>query len=128
MNINRSQSLSGFGISIGGVSQTVAVEGGEVFDGTIAASQTNVEVSTPDVDLTTCSVMAIVADKDCTVKTNSTSAPDDTLALKANIPLTWITGDLADNKFLTADVTKWYVTTGAAATKLKILIGSDPTP
>lgn len=128
MNINRSQSLSGFGISIGGVSQTVAVEGGEVFDGTIAASQTNVEVSTPDVDLTTCTVMAIVADKDCTVKTNSTSAPDDTLVLKANIPLTWITGDLADNKFLTADVTKWYVTTGAAATKLKILIGSDPTP
>lgn len=128
MNITRSASISGFGINLGGITQTIAVEGGEVYDGSIAASQTNLEIAIPDVDLTTCTVMAIVADKDTTVKTNSTSAPDDTLALKANVPLTWMTGDLADNKFLSADVTKWYVTTGAATTKLKILIGSDATP
>lgn len=128
MNINRSASISGFGISIGGVSQTISVEGGEIFDGSVAASQTNLEIATPNVDLTTASVMAIVADKDCTVKTNSTSAPDDTLALKANIPLSWMTGDLAANKFLTVNVIKWFITTGASVTKLKILIGSDPTP
>ena len=128
MNINRSQSISGFGVSIGGISQTISAEGGEVYDGSIAASQTNVEIAIPDVDLATCTCMAIIADKDTTVKTNSTGAPDNTLSLKANVPLFWMTGDLAGNKFLTINVTKWYVTTGAATTKLKILIASDATP
>lgn len=128
MNITRSQSVSGFGVNIGGITQTVAVNAGGVFDDTIAANQTNLQIDLPLVDLTTCTVMAVVADKDCTLETNSGSSPTDTLALKANVPLTWITGDLADNKFLSADVTGWFITTGASTTKLKILIGSDGTP
>lgn len=128
MNITRSQSINGGGLSLGGITQTISANAVEIFDDTISANQTNAQVLTPDVDLTTCTVMAIVADKDCTVKTNNSTTPDDTLALKANVPLSWMTGDLADNKFLTEDVTIWYVTTGASATKLKILIGSDATP
>ena len=128
MNINRSQSLSGFGVSIGGITQTISANAGGVFDDTIAANQTNLQIDLPLVDLTTCTVMAVVADKDCTLETNSGTSPTDTLALKANVPLSWMTGDLADNKFLSADVTAWFITTGAAATKLKILIASDGTP
>lgn len=126
--VTRSMVVSGLGISLGGISESQDLNGGEIFDDTILANQTDVEISTPDVDLTTCSLMAVIADKDCTLKTNSTSTPDDTLALKANKLLSWFTGDLAGDKFLTADVTKWYVTTGPSATKLKILIGSDATP
>ena len=127
-NVNRSMSVSGLGITLGGVSEIVPAEGGEIFDGAIAANAVDLEISTPDVDLLTCTVMAISADKDCTIKTNSTSTPGDTILVKANKLLSWFSGDLAGDKFLTVDVTKWYVTTGGAATKLKILIVSDPTP
>lgn len=127
-NVTRSMTVSGLGISLGGVSETVAAEGGEIFDASFAANATNIEIATPNVDLTTASVMAVIADKDCTLKTNSTSAPDDTLVLKANKLLSWFVGDLDGDKFLTANVVKWFITTGPTATKLKILIVSDPTP
>jgi hypothetical protein len=121
--VNRSVTIGG--VSIGGTVQTVTTDLVTAFQKTIPTG-TNTEVDIT-VDISTCKVMAIEADNDCTVKTNSTSAPDDTLALKARQPLIWADGDPSGLQFLTADVTKFYVTT-TTATLLKFGSASDSTP
>lgn len=125
VKFNRSQTLTGAGISIGGISEQLSVNNPQCVQLEIAASQTNYQLLEPDVDLNTCICMAIIANKACTVKTNSTSDPDDTLSLAANVPLIWMSGDLDAAKFLSANVSNWYITTGNTVTTLKILIGNN---
>jgi hypothetical protein len=115
------------GITIGGLVETILSDGQVQNQKTVPASSTNAEF---DVAVTIANVKAIAlwADKDCTVKTNSTSVPDETLALKANSPMVWSSTDPVAGKFITHDITKLYVTTGAADTLLKFGAAVDSTP
>lgn len=81
----------------------------------------------------TCDVSAlkslwISSDQDITIKTNSSSVPQETIALKANQPITWVDGDVQAKPFA-GDVTAIYVSNaGAAAAALEIRSLEDATP
>lgn len=97
----------------------------------IAASATNYEFDIA-VDVSTLIGLVISTDKNLIVKTNSTSAPDDTLTLSAGKPLFWYVGCGMPCP-LTVDVTKLYcsrtggdIADGVAAFKFRSLV--DPTP
>ena len=62
----------------------------------------------------------------CTVETNSSSAPDNTITLEAGVPKTFITGGETSSLF-TVNVSSIFVT-AAAAGALTIFVGYDPTP
>jgi len=79
-------------------------------------------------DVSQVKAIYIKSDQDITIETNSSSAPDNTLALKSNIPYVWYTNKY-DALVFTADITKIYVTnaSGSAAT-LDIEAVYDATP
>jgi hypothetical protein len=69
----------------------------------------------------------IKSDQDVTLETNSSSAPTNTIALKANKPLIWYVGSYYANLF-TADVTRMFFTNaGATAARVEIEAIVDPT-
>lgn len=68
--------------------------------------------------------IAIVADKACTLKTNSTSSPGNTFTLTANKPIIWASGDASANP-VTVDITKFYLTTTVINTTLKLILPQD---
>lgn len=81
----------------------------------IDADQTNKEI-TWAFTLANAKAYAICADQDCTVKTNSSSSPTETLTLKANHALVWREDDPSTMHFLSANLTKIFVTNTAALT------------
>jgi hypothetical protein len=122
-------------IQVGGVSvtgrKTLPVSGSATFRQKLPLS-TNRQIVKPLCTIAINKCQAVVADKDCTLKTNSTSGTpvegtNDVLALSANVPQEWIYGDPDNKKFLTANVTVWYITCPADTT-LTIIICDDPTP
>jgi hypothetical protein len=120
-----SNQFSRSGETISG-SVTVTGEGEPNLDVTVAANQTNKEVDYV-LDVSTVTSLWLYSDKDLTIKTNSTSAPDDTIALKAGVPLPWeSTTGYFDNP-LTVDVTKFYLT-NTLACRFQARILTDPTP
>lgn len=94
---------------------------------TIAGSSTNAQVvGTLDVSQVVSFVM--VSNVACTVKTNSTGSPADTITLVADVPYVW-TSDSYDSFQLGTDVTVFYVTVpGTAASTFQIDAIYDPTP
>lgn len=63
-----------------------------------------------------------------TVKTNSSSTPDDTLALADSVPQMWVDSDLS-TFFLTADVTGLFVSNASGSTvTLNVEFLYDATP
>jgi hypothetical protein len=59
---------------------------------------------------------SIVSSHNCTLETNSSGSPADTIALKAGIPLEWdVTSNYHDMHF-TANVTIFYITNTTALT------------
>ena len=79
------------------------------------------------IDVSQLKSLMLVADVDCTVKTNNSGAPDNTLNLKANKPLVWESQSGYFATPLTVDVTKLFINSAAAGTlKLRGLV--DPTP
>ena len=80
------------------------------------------------IDVSEVKALFIVSDQDVTVKTNSSGAPDNTISLLANRPLSWDPNSYFAN-LLTVDVTKIYVAnaSGSAAT-LQIYVLQDATP
>lgn len=78
----------------------------------------------------------LYASKALTIKTNSSSTPDDTIDLPAGKPWAWQAGGPAEGantgQLLTADVTAFFVTnpgsTSADDTTLYIRVLSDATP
>jgi hypothetical protein len=72
----------------------------------------------------------LVADVVLTVKTNSTSAPDNTWTTIANTPIVWYNGiGHAVTVFIAADVTKLYITNasgGSATVSIRLLKDSTP--
>ena len=66
--------------------------------------------------------IGIFCDQDVTIKTNDGDTPDDTIELKADVPLIW-TADSYFEKPLTEDVSSIFVTNdGDAAATLKIAV------
>jgi len=86
-------------------------------DKTLAPSTTNYEV---DCVLTRAQIKAISMQSiggDLTIKTNSTSAPGDTVTMTAGQVWLWSsTAGVGTDPFPTADVTKLYLTTTAGTT------------
>lgn len=79
-------------------------------------------------DYSACKYLLIYSDAAVTIKTNSSSTPDDTLAVPAGKPYVWADGML-HTLLITADITGLFVTNssgGAAA--LRIVALEDPTP
>lgn len=78
-----------------------------------------------DIDISQLQAFGMRSSVAMTVKTNSSTVPDDTFTLAAGELVLWKTGDTA---ILTLDVTDLYVTnaSGSAGT-LTILVGTDPT-
>jgi hypothetical protein len=89
-------------------------------DQTIPAGSTNLSVSMAWTVANTESIF-IVASQNCTIKTNSSGSPANTINLVANIPLVWgKSAGYFSNPF-TVDVTSWFVTC-SAATRLQAAI------
>jgi hypothetical protein len=101
------------GARIQGSSQEAGVTQTQI-DTVIPASTTNQLVSIAWTVADTQAVM-ILATSNCTLKTNSTGSPDDTINLKAGIPLVWRASASYFSNPFTVDVTAWYITTTAAA-------------
>jgi hypothetical protein len=79
-----------------------------LIDDTIPAGDTNREILAA-IDLSKAKVIAIKSDKNLTLKTNSSSAPANTINLLANVTYLWETGGYFAN-LLTTNVTKFFVT------------------
>jgi len=113
------------------VSSTFAVTDGQeqALDFTINPSVTDGPVDTFDFLIARLKSIYILSDQDVTLETNSSSAPSNTIALKANKPLVWYTGSYFANPF-TVDVTSLFFTTGAipAAANIQMVALVDPTP
>lgn len=117
----------------GTLSKQITVQsGGEKnLDETIPGSTTDQLVDF-DMDVSQMKGLFIVADQDCTIKTNSSGSPVNTITLLANVPFVWVAGDAAlrdtGGAVITTDITKLYVTVGGAtAALLQIRSLYDPT-
>jgi hypothetical protein len=121
-----SRSVSAGGLTVGGTVQTVDGDMVATLSKTVPATSTNAEFDF-NIDISTIKAIGMEVSQDTTVKTNSTSAPDDTLAMVGGKPLIWVTGDLAA-LFLSVDVTKFYLTTGGNDTTFKVTVVTDSTP
>ena len=90
---------------------------------TIAIGETDYELFLA-VDISSLKCFAITSDQDLTIETNSGSAADDTIALKANIPVVWQEGETA---ILTADIiTNIFVTNASGvAANLQMVFCTD---
>lgn len=86
---------------------TVTDEAQVAYEDVVAAGASNVEadIAFNFGDIKAC---CLVSDKDVTIKTNSSSAPDDTISLTAGKALIWYEGARGTNPF-TADVTKLFL-------------------
>jgi hypothetical protein len=91
----------------------------------IPSSSTDLEIAV-EINATTLVSIMILADQDLTIETNSSSAPDDTITVRANVPIWWEDGS-SETAPITADVTSIFVTSTNAAT-LRIFALQDPTP
>lgn len=120
-------SYTGNGQAVTSVVKSLTADAQAGYDGSIPDSTTNQEV---DVAIKHSTLAGFVATSDhaITIKTNSTSAPDDTLSVAANTPIIFYTGGPWANP-LTADVTKMYITNnsgGTAVVKIRALYDSTP--
>lgn len=108
--------------------KTLTGDGEVVYDGSIAAGASDVEIAIA-LDVSAMKSLAIVASGALTLETNSTSTPGDTIALTSdNKAVIWYDGSQFDNP-LSTDVTKIYASNaGASAVTLKIVALLDITP
>lgn len=86
-----------------------------------------------DLDVSEVKMLAIRSDVAVTIRTNSASAPDNTISLAANESFLWPIGDGAlkdtTGELITSDLTSLHVTNaGAAAGTLRVDAFVDPTP
>lgn len=94
-------------------------------DLTVAANTTNHQDAFA-FTLSQLELIFILSDTAVTIKTNSTSAPQETITLAANTPLFWWTGSGLTNPFA-GNVTTIYVTnsTGSSASvKIRSLVNN----
>lgn len=121
------RSLSGAGLTVGGIDITAPSPAFIPLRETIEAGTVNRPFA---VSVLTAKMLAIAfsASVDMTVKTNSTSAPDETIALTAGKERIWeTTADGSTGKLITHDLTVIYVSNaGANAGLFQCLIAYNP--
>lgn len=79
-------------------------------------------------DVSQVKLFVLISTGDVTIKTNSSSVPDDTIALKANVPYVWSASHI-DAFQLGTDVTGLYITEpNVAACTVEIRGLMDATP
>ena len=108
------------------VSETITSSSSANLDEVVADGSTDLQlnVAVQEDDLQS---WALVSTQDVTVKTNSSSTPQETISLKANRPQIW--GIAGGAKPISDDVSAFFVTnsSGADAT-IKLIAGWDATP
>jgi len=99
----------------------------DVVGETIAGNTTDRQISVA-IDVSAVKSFFLLSDQAVTVETNSGSAPDDTITLKAGVPYVWNT-DSYNSFLLTADVTALFVTnSGEQTATLQLRCIQDATP
>jgi hypothetical protein len=94
----------------------------------IPGASTDLEIPLA-VDVSALKSLIISADRDMTIETNSGSAADATINLRADEPLIWHSNAYFSNPFGATDVTSIFVTLAAGdASVLTIETLQDPTP
>lgn len=59
----------------------------------------------------------IKSDQDCTIKVDSSGSPEETITVKAGVPVVWCYGQPSACMLLTSDVgVGWYLTNGSSTT------------
>lgn len=96
-------------------SSTLQVDGtsDQTVNAQVAAASTNALVKA-SFAASSIKLCVIIADQNCTLKTNSGSSPTNTFALIAGQPLVWLASDAYFANPFSADVTSLYVTTTIA--------------
>jgi len=113
--------------TITSTTETFQGDGESNYDGSIPANTTNGEIDVV-VPHTPIRSLVLFSSVDVTLKTNSSSVPDDTIALKGGSQVVWNTNHPEACPF-TTDVTKIFITNaGAAAATVKIRVLLDSTP
>lgn len=111
--------------------QTLTGEAAELIDVSIPDEAVDTQVAFAH-DRSEGAALLIVADGVCTLKTNNSGAPDDTLVLAADKPICWQSGNTKDAAALPlfdADVTALYVSNASgAAVRLRIFSLGGVTP
>lgn len=93
----------------------------------VADGQTNKEITT-NIDVSAVKSFYVVSDQNVTFETNDGSSPEDTIALKANVPYVWTT-DSYDAFLLGADVTAIFITNSSGSTaNIEMTVIQDVTP
>ena len=98
------------------------------YDDTIPGTTTNKEA---DLAITVANIVSMVihSDQALTIKTNSSTVPDDTITLTANKQKAWNSDMVTAQRPLTTDVTQIFVTNaGATDARLKFYVLLDQTP
>lgn len=97
------------------------------YDITVAIGATNFQAIL-GIDVSELEALYVNSTQDLTLKTNSSGSPQETIALKANVPLQWQTGGYFAVPFA-GDVTSFFFTnaSGVEAT-VTIRILQDATP
>lgn len=123
-NVNRSVTLGG--VSFGGSTGSVTFDGANSAQVTIPANETDYQV-TWTCDVSESQIQCLDASRACTVKTNNSGTPVQTISVDPTKALIWVSGDLSGAKIFTTDVTTLYVTT-TEETVFKVGSGQDLTP
>jgi hypothetical protein len=108
-SIKFSRSMSCAGVTVGGVDEIVLADVAVAFKQTVISGAVNYEVDMP---ITKANVLAIGfhSTQNVTIKTNSTSAPVDTIVVAKNVPILYSVNEPAAGIPISADVTKFYIT------------------
>ncbi len=95
----------------------------------VANGQTDKPLSIGGIDISQLKAIWLDSDQDVLIESNSSSAPDDSIALKANVPYIWMEGSPAP-LLLTADVPSVLYCTNASgqAATVRLRAVMDATP
>lgn len=130
MSVTITHTISNGGIQYSG-SKTLDPSDEVVSRGTfsVANGQTDKALSIGGVDQSQLVAVWLLSNAAVTLETNSSSAPDDTIALVANVPYVWCTGD-PDTCAITADIASTiYATNASGATAtISMMFVQDGTP
>lgn len=110
------------------ITQKEVVEADSELNLDIPASHDGTTHAVAAIDVSQLKSLYISTDQDITIKTNSSGSPDDTISLKANIPLMW-SEDCGFTCPLSTDVTGLYFVNASstnANVQVRALIDSTP--
>lgn len=124
VTVNLGSSFNGVNVT---AEETVVCDGVEAIDIEVAGGVTHGKYEF-QCDKDTVKTLTLKSDGGaCTIKTNSTSVPDDTIALAAG-EIVVFSPNNGSNPFGSANVTALYVTTSTDSTTLKGVVGFDYQP